>query len=243
LAERQRRRDFFQEGRAMKKKAILPAISVGLLVTAREVPAGTIDLGVVAERLTIEAGLTLNANTIGGFTINALQFVAGNTIDSLLTQLLGPQNPGSMSFDVMGSEGASGMATFTGSYIDVGGEVTLNPVPVSATITRCTSALPAVQTGCTVGNTFTANPYDAVGVIQSMEAAQILSVPPGFGDGSGTLPHSLTITLPLGFDSNNNAIQGEEIETAIGTPEPASWSLAALGAALAGWWRRRSGRK
>lgn len=236
----------------MKGKVILPAISVGLLVTAREVPAGTIDLGVVAESLTINAGLTLNANTIGGFTVTALQFVgshlqdvnkSGQTIDSLLMQMLGPENAGTMNFGVTGTEGASGMATFTGSYIlTTSGEVTLSSVPVTATLNSCTPNLPAVQTGCASGVTFMANPFVPVGVIQSMETAQILSVPPGVVD-AGTLPTSLTITIPLGLDTSNNILQGEEVETFIGTPEPSSWSLAALGAALAGWWRRRSGRK
>jgi hypothetical protein len=65
---------------------------------------------------------------------------------------------------------------------------------------------------------------------------------PPFSNGLlGEIDKTLTITLGT-FDGTT--YQGEEILTtdsisATSAPEPAGWSLAALGSAMLAWWRRR----
>jgi hypothetical protein len=133
------------------QKIILPTISVGLLITAREVTAGVIDFGLVAESLTVAGtmfGTTIGGNTIGGYTLSGLQFVGshlndvinGQTVTAILTADLGPQNAGTVDFNFLGDQGASGSFIFNGTYPVVNGGVTLSPLPVTATL-RAAAAL------------------------------------------------------------------------------------------------------
>lgn len=237
-----------------KRKLLLPAISIGLLTAARPAVTDTIDLGVVAEALYVNStisGLTLGGNTIGGFTLGALTLVGshlndvinGNTVTSILETLLGPQG-GSGSFDLPGTEGASGGYTFSGNVTVSNGQVTISGNTVTATLTGCTPSLPGTpaQPGCHVGGTLEFNPYDIAGVISSFENAQIVSFGGGIKNGS-TITHTGTIDIPLGFDAAGNQYQAEEIQSfteapAAAVPEPASSSLAAMGMAALAWWRR-----
>lgn len=237
-----------------KRKLLLPAISIGLLTAVRPALADVIDFGVVAEAITVGAtitGLTLAGNTIGGFTIGALTFVGshlndvinGNTVTSILEQALGPENAGTIAFNLPGSEGASGSFAFNGNLTVTNGQATLSGGTVTATLTGCTPSVPGTPAlpGCHAGATVDINPYDAAGMIDSMEQAQIIAL--GSFKNGATLTSPNTITIPLGFDAAGNQYQGEEIESftslsAAQVPEPASSSLAALGMAAFAWWRR-----
>jgi MYXO-CTERM domain-containing protein len=245
-----------QEGQAMKtQKIILPTISVGLLMTAREVTANTVDFGVVAESLV--AGGTIiapGANTIGGVTLGGLTFVGthlndvinGQTVSTFLTSLLGPQNSGTASFNILGSQGAAGGFLFNGNYTLVNGGVTLSPVPVTGSLTACTPNTVPGLPGCRSGNTFNVNPYDLAGLITNMEMAQVLALPFGLSNGF-TATVNRSITIDFGTDPNGNDFVGHEVMTSFSavaaTPEPTSWSFAALGVAVLGWWRRRLSRR
>lgn len=237
-----------------KRKLIFPAISVGLLTTTRPASADPIDLGVVAESLSLDSAITYG-NTVGGFTINGLTFVGshlndvinGFTVTSILDNLLGPENPGSGSFNLPAVQhGAEGSFTFDGNLTITHGQVAFTGSPY-LTITSCSpeGSAPALP-GCMAANTFTANPYDPAGMISSMEAAQILELPAGITNGL-TITRSSTITIDFGT-LGNNSYQGEEIESvtkiaAAAVPEPASWSLLALGAAMLAWCRRLRSRR
>jgi hypothetical protein len=243
------------------QKIILPTISVGLLITAREVTASVVDLGLVAESLTVAgtllgatlSGGTLGGVTLGGYTLGGLTFVGshlndlinGQTVSAILADILGPQNAGTVTFNVPGDTGASGNFLFNGGYTVTNGGVTLSPLPVNATLTSCTPSGPAALPGCQPGTQVPINPYDPAGFIANLENEQILRLGSGLTDGV-TLTTSLTATIPLG-SLNGVVIQGEEIATQVdavaATPEPASWSLAALGAAMVGWWHRRRSRR
>jgi hypothetical protein len=240
------------------QKIILPTISVGLLITAREVTASVIDFGLVAESLTVAGtilGNTIGGNTIGGYTVGGLTFVGshlndvinGLTVTQILTAELGPQNAGTVTFNVMGDPGAAGRFIFNGGYTVTNGGVTLTDLPVGATLTSCTPLGPVALPGClTNGGTHVPiNPYDPAGFMANLETAQILALPPGLSNG-GTVTTSLTATIPLG-SVNGVDFQGEEIltevHTSTATPEPASWSFAALGGAVLGWWRGRRSRR
>lgn len=238
-----------------KRKLLLPAISIGLLTTVRPALADVIDFGVVAESISVGAtisGLTLAGNTIGGFTVSGLTFVGshlndvinGNTVNSILEDLLGPENAGTIAFDLPSPEGASGALAFNGNLTVTNGQVTISGLPVLATVTDCVPSVPGTPAlpGCHAGFTVTFNPYDVAGMIGSMENAQILSLP-GTTMNGATVTNNLTVTIPLGFDAAGNQYQAEEIESftsesAAQVPEPASSSLAALGMAALGWWRR-----
>lgn len=234
-----------------KRKLIFPAISIGLLIATRPASADVVDFGVVAESLSVNSALTYGS-TIGGFTFTGLTFVGSNlndvinglTVSSILEQVLGPENPGSGSFNLPAVQGgAQGAFAFNGNLTISNGQNTFTGLPYASTLTSCSpegSAAPLP--GCTAGNTFTANPYDPAGIISSMEAAQIVDLPSGITNG-GTLTSSLTITIPLGI-SGNTSYQGEEIESVTGVPastvpEPPSWSLFAMGTAVLTWCRRR----
>jgi MYXO-CTERM domain-containing protein len=242
------------------QKILLPTISVGLLITAREVTASVMDFGLIAESLTVAGtlfGNTITGNTIGGYTLGGLTFVGshlndlinGQTVSAILADILGPQNNGTATFNVLGDRGASGRFVFNGGYTVTNGGVTLSPLPVNATLTSCTPATPAGGLpGClTIGGAqVPLNPYDPAGLIVNLERAQILALPFGLSNGA-TVTSSFTATIPLG-SLNGVDFQGEEILTEVhtnvaGTPEPASWSLAAVGVAVLGWWRRRQSRR
>ncbi len=238
-----------------KRKLLLPAISIGLLTAARPALADVIDLGVVAEGISVGStisGLTLGGNTVGGFTINGLTFVGshlgdvinGNTVNSILEDLLGPENPGTITFNLPGIEGASGAFAFNGNLTITDGQVTLSGLPVGATLTDCAASVPGTPAlpGCHAGFTVTFNPYDIAGMIAAMEDAQIVALPGSIKNGA-TVTSTNTVTIPLGFDAAGNQYQAEEIESftnapAAAVPEPASSSLAALGMAALAWWRR-----
>jgi hypothetical protein len=246
------------------QRILLPTISVGLLITAREVTASVIDFGLVAESLTVAAtivgptiaGNTIGGLTLGGYTLGGLTFVGshlndlinGQTVSAILADILGPQNNGTATFNVLGDHGASGRFVFNGGYTVTNGGVTLSPLPVNATLTSCTPATPAGGLpGClTIGGApVPLNPYDPAGLITNLESAQILGLPFGLSNGA-TVTSSITATIPLG-SLNGVDFQGEEIVTQVdaftATPEPASWSFAALGVAVMGWWRRRRSRR
>jgi hypothetical protein len=242
-------------------KIVLPAISVGLLITARQTPASVIDFGVVAESLTVGAtlyntigGATLAGNTIGGYTLSGLTFVGshlndvinGFTVSQLLTQELGAENAGTIDFNFPGSLGAFGNLTLAGGYTLSNGNVSLTPVPVTATLTACTGGAVPPPPGCHDGNTVSVNPYDPAGVVTNLKATEIIGVLVGFGADSGNTVTSQTFTVNLGT-MGNDTYQAEEIKTSVtelaGTPEPASWSLDALGVALLGWLGLRRSRR
>ena len=243
-----------------KRKLLLPAISIGLLTAVRPAVADVIDLGVVAESVAVGAtisGLTLAGNTIGGFTTGALTFVGshlndvinGNTVTSILEALLGPQNEGTIAFNLPSPEGASGAFAFNGNVTVTNGQATLSGLPVMATLTDCIPSVPGTPAlpGCHVGGTLEVNPFDIAGMVAAMENAQIVSLPGSIKNG-GTVTNNFTVTLPLGFDAAGNQYQAEEIESftkapAAAVPEPASSSLAALGMAALAWWRRLRSRR
>ncbi len=243
-----------------KRKVLLPAISIGLLTAARPAVADVIDLGVVAERIVIGStisGLTLAGNTIGGFTVNGLAFVGshlndvinGNTVDSILEDLLGPQNEGTVTFDLPSLEGASGGLAFNGNFTVTAGQVTISGLPVLATVTDCVPSVPGTPAlpGCHAGFTVNINPFDVAGMIGSMENAQIISLP-GTTKNGGSVTNNFTVNIPLGFDAAGNQYQAEEIESftsesAAQVPEPTSVSLAGLGMAALAWWRRLRSRR
>ncbi len=238
-----------------KRKLLLPAISIGLLTAVRPALADVIDLGVVAEGIAVGStisGLTLAGNTIGGFTVSGLTFVGshlsdvinGFTVTSLLEQLLGPENPGSIAFDLPAIQGASGKLVFNGNLTLTQGQVTISVLPVGATVTDCAPSVPGTPAlpGCHAGGTLDVNPYDIAGMVAAMEDAQIVALPGKIVNGA-TVTSTNTITIPLGFDAAGNQYQAEEIESftnapAAAVPEPASSSLAALGMAALAWWRR-----
>jgi hypothetical protein len=244
-----------------RQKIILPTISVGLLITAREVTASVMDFGLVAESLTVAgtllgttlSGGTLGGITLGGYTLGGLTLVGshlndvinGVTVSSILTAHLGPQNAGTVTFNVLGDTGASGTLTFDGTYTVTNGGVTLSPLPVSGTLTSCTPATAPGLPGCQPGTHVPINPYDPAGFIANLESAEILALRSGLTDGV-TLTSSFTATIPLG-SLNGVDYQGEEIVTQVeaftATPEPASWPLAALGATMMAWWHRRLSRR
>ena len=237
----------------MKKSRILvPAISVGLFVNAREAIGGTIDFGVVAESLGIAGTLDgqVGAATIGNYTLGVLTFVGshlgdvinGATVTALLSQLLGAEGA-TLAFDFSGNGGASGNFTFTGSGLTLNNNsLTLNTNPMTGTLADCTGTLPK----CTPGTEAQLDPYDPAGLLQDLEAANILTVTASPSLSDGALAETDAIeTIALG-SFNGNTYQGEEILTtdsvsAAPSPEPASWSLAALGSALFAWRRRRRG--
>ena len=237
-----------------KRKLIFPAISVGLLTTTRPASADVIDFGVVAGSLTMDSAITYGA-TVGGFTINGLTFVGshlndvinGFTVTSILDNMLGPENPGSGSFDLPAAQhGAQGGFEFNGNLTLTHGQVEFTGNPYF-TITSCTpdgSAAPLP--GCMAANTFTANPYDPAGMISSMETAQILALPTGITNGF-TVTRNSTVTIDFG-SFGGNTYQGEEIESATtvsatAVPEPGSWSLLALATAMLAWCRRLTSRR
>src|ERR1017187_774338 len=236
-------------------KIILPAISVGLLITAREVTAGVIDFGLIGESLVVAGTVNspTGAGTIGGYTLSALQFVGshlndiinGQTVSAILTADLGPQNAGTVAFNFLGNQGASGSFILNGTYAVVSGGVTINSPPVTGTLTSCTPGTPPPLPGCLPGTQVPINPYDPAGFITNLEAAQILALPPGLRN-EGTMASTGTVTIDLG-SVNGTDFQGEEINTVVnvvaGTPEPSSWSFGALGVAGLGWWRRHRSRQ
>jgi hypothetical protein len=245
-----------------KKKIILPTISVGLLITAREATADVIDFGVVAESLAVNGTIFgptntfAPPNTLGSYTVSALQFVGshlddvinGNTLSGILAADLGPQNSGTLSFHFPGNQGASGTIGFDGNYTLTTGGVTLTTNPLSGTLTSCTpSSLPALP-GClpSGGTQLPIDPYDAAGLITSLERAQILALPPGLSN-SLTVTANQTITIDLGSAGGHNYL-AEEVQTvvntaAVQTPEPNSLPLTALGVAVLGWCRRLLSRR
>ena len=243
-----------------KRKLLLPAISIGLLTAVRPAVADVIDLGVVAEGIAIGStisGMTLAGNTIGGFTINGLTFVGshlndvinGFTVTAILEQLLGPENAGSITFDLPAIEGANGDFAFNGNLTVTNGQVTISGNTVTATLTGCEPAVPGTPAlpGCHAGNTINVNPYDIAGMVAAMENGQIISLPDTIKNGA-TVTNNFTVTIPLGFDAAGNQYQAEEIESftkapAAAVPEPASSSLAALGMAALAWWRRLRSRR
>jgi hypothetical protein len=236
----------------MKQKIMVPAVSVGLLVTGREAAANVIDFGLVAESLTVGATFTAALNTIGGYTLGGLTFVGshlsdvigGNTVGNILNTILGNQGL-TLTFGFSGNGGASGNFTILppAALALVNNSVTLTENTIGGMLTACTPNVPGTVTGCAPGNQAQLTPYDPTGLLKSLEAVGIVTVSsPPFSNGLlGEIDKTLTITLGT-FDGTT--YQGEEIVTtdsisATSAPEPAGWSLAALGSAMLAWWRRR----
>jgi hypothetical protein len=238
----------------MNQKIMLPAVSVGLLVSGREAVAGVVDFGVVAESLIIGATFAGNTvgNTIGGYTLNGLTFVGshlndvinGNTVTNILSNLLGQQGV-TLAFNLLDNTGAAGNFTLSGAGLALNNNtVSLAQNTIGATLTSCTSLIPGtLSSGCTPGTQVQTNPYDPTGFLATIEAAKILTISGvTFTNGPLTGVDQLN-TIILG-SVGNTIYQGEEILTtdsisAAAVPEPAGWSLAALGSALVAWWRRR----
>lgn len=238
----------------MKQKIIVPAVSVGLFVTARQAIANVIDFGVVAESLSLSATFTGNTvqNTIGGYTFGGLTFVGshlndvinGNTVTNLLTQLLGPEQGLTLTFNFPEAGGASGNFTINGvNLLAANNSITVSENPMTGTLTSCAPFASSPLRGCLPAVQDQFNPFDPAGFLESLEAADVLSLAgPSFGDGS-LVEVDKTNTITLG-SFNGTSYIGEEIVTtdsisAAATPEPAAWSLSAIGAALLAWWRRR----
>lgn len=237
------------------RKILLPAISVGLIVTARPATASVIDLGVVGDALNLTGTLPTGA-TINTYTLTGLQYVGahlndvinGNTVTQILGQLIGPENSGTLTFNFGGPDGASGGATLSGSYPVVGGNVQLSPFTVTMGLTSCTPGSSAANLpGCNVGGgaQLQADPSDPAGLAAALKAAQVVGFPGSFADNGLTITTG-TLALDLGTSGNNvyhaeELVTTESVDAAI-APEPASWSMAALGAAVLGWLRRRSRR-
>lgn len=235
----------------MKQKIMVPAISVGLLVTGREAAANVIDFGLVAESLSVGATFSAALNTIGGYTLGGLTFVGshlgdvigGNTVGNILATILGDQGL-TLTFGFSGNGGASGAFTMTGALGLVNNSVTLTENTIGGLLTVCTPDNPGqVLPGCVPGNQVQLTPYDPAGLLESLQAAGVVSLPStAFSNGTlGQVNQTLTITLGS-FDGTT--YQGEEIVTtdsiaAATVPEPGGWSLAALGSAFLAWWRRR----
>lgn len=240
-------------------RIILPAISVGLMVTSRQASASVIDLGVVADSLAIAGTIVQPAiGTLATYTLTGLQYVGshlndvinGATITSILMAEIGAPNTGTLDFNYPGAQGASGGFTITtGSYPSSHGTIELSPNLVPMSLTSCTPNSPAAALpGCAAGSgiQILADAYEPAQLTSALEAAQILSLPGSVSDRTLTITTG-TVVLDLG-SAGGNRYQAEEIESAVvasasPTPEPASWSIAALGAAMLGWFRRRSARR
>jgi MYXO-CTERM domain-containing protein len=233
----------------MNQKIVVPAVSVGLLVTAREAAAGIIDFGLIAESLQVSATITGNPaqNTIGGFTFSGLTFVGshlndvigGNTVTNLLTQILGPEHGLTLTFGFSGNGGATGNFTILGAGLALkNNTVTVTENPLLGTITTCTPAIPGTVSGCAPGTQALLNPYDPLAIVQSLESANIITLTPPVGAGP-LFERDNTVTVNLGTFDGNTYFAEEAVADVSAVPEPDSWSLAGLGAALLAWWRRR----
>ena len=234
-----------------QKKIIVPAVSVGLFVSGRQAIASVIDFGVVAESLSLSATFAGNTvgNTVGGYTFGGLTFVGngvinGNTVNNLLTQLLGPETGLTLAFSFPGAQ--SGNFSISGAGLTLNGNtVTVDENTVTADLTSCTYSIPGTLLGCVQGTQVQIDPFDPAGLLQTLESAHVVSVsaPPLHDGPLVVVDKTNTITLAMDPASGNTYI-GEEIVTtdsisAAAIPEPSGWSLAALGSALLAWWRRR----
>jgi hypothetical protein len=236
------------------RKIILPAISVGLIVTSRPATASTIDLGVVAQSLVIDGTIPGAVGaTPGSYTLGGLQYVGpdlsqvinGQTVSEILTTDIGAPNAGTLTFSFGGPQGASGNFTFTGSYPAAGGTVALSPNTVTMGLTSCTpDSSTAALPGCAAGGgaQIQADPYAPAGLAAALRAGQIVGFQGNFVDVGLTITTG-TLALDLGSVGNTD-YHAEVLETTVSaaaapSPEPASWSMAAFGAAVLTWLRRR----
>ena len=243
----------------MKRKIMVPAVSVGLLVTGREAAAGVVDFGIVAESLSINvtfSGITAG-NTVGGYTLGGLTFVGShlsdvittntvtNTVSNILTQLLGPQGL-TLTFGFPGNGGASGGFTVygPGGLGLVNNTVTLTENTIGGIMTTCTSSNPVAGTGCAAGTPVQLTPFDPAELLQNLNLAGVVSLSSSPWSNGAPVEFDTTATITLGSDANGNTVIGEELITtdsiaATAVPEPAGWPLTALGSAFLAWWRRR----
>lgn len=240
------------------RKLLLPAISVGMLVTPRPAMANPIDLGIVAEQLILTGTLrSAPAVTLGTYTMHGQEFVGSDlnltlnsqTVSDILAADIGAPNAGTMAFSFSGAQGASGNMTFSGSYGVVGGNVELAQNTFTMGLTSCTPNEPAsALPGCAAPNGVQGmfDPYSPSGVGTELTDLQVLSYPGSFYD-TGLQNQTVTLTLDLG-SVGINEYQAEVLQTttsvtADAVPEPPTWSLAALGLVILGWLRRRAATK
>lgn len=239
----------------MKPAKVL--IAILLLMAAREARAGVVDLGVVAEQLTING---LIFDNLGGvqhqqenYTYNAQLFVGANlnvvingqTVAEILADDLGYENGGNLAFNFppLPVGNAGNFEQNTAGLVLVGGNVEVSPNPTLFTLSSSLDA-PLLAP---VGTEVSLNPLDPVGLMTAFANANIIgALPGGLGVSGSPLTTTVTIVMDLG-SVGSTEYQGELIETGVqvdntsgsAVPEPASWSLIAFGAAVVGWRRRR----
>src|ERR1035438_2560383 len=90
------------------KIILLPVLSIGLMVTAREARAGIVDLGVVSGSIQVNGTITgVPGGFVDTFSVDALVFggpnlnlvINGQTVSEILSEDLGAQNNGTLGFN------------------------------------------------------------------------------------------------------------------------------------------------
>src|ERR1035438_6104196 len=119
------------------KIILLPVLSIGLLVAAREAKAGIVDLGVISQSVQINGTITgLPGFGFDTYTFDDLLFVGpylnmligGQTVSTILSQDLGAQNIGTLGFNFP-DLGESGTMGANASTVDQYGKLLQSATP------------------------------------------------------------------------------------------------------------------
>jgi hypothetical protein len=240
------------------KIILLPVLSIGLMVSAREAKAGIVDLGVVSGSIQVNGTITgVPSGFVETFSVYALVFggpnlnlvINGQTVSEILSEDLGAQDNGTLGFNFP-DLGLAGTSVANGNLLDPNNLslVPLVPVQLKWTLTSFAGTPGFCPPNCVGTQTSNLSVLDPAGLVTAMSNAGILlPPPPGAFTDIAPLSESLTTTLNLGTmagttyyaEAANTNWQASANFIPASVPEPASWSLIALGAAAMARLRRR----